>query len=253
VLAVNYFGFRSGEPWRQWRENHTCILLEDHSHDPASPWAQLSQADYAFSSLRKTAPVPDGAILWSPQGHPLPHAPDEEEDFSGSALKLAAMIWKREYLEGRASSAVKPLYRQWFREGEDVFDRTTEVSSASRFSKQYLIAGMPVQWRHQRESNTRHLLNQRNDTSKIHPLCVSWASGNAPLAAIFSFDSQTTRDLTRKRLEAANIYCPIHWPAPSDSDYAVRELAATILTVLTDHRYGRADMDRIASVLFAYD
>ena len=78
VLAVNYFGVRAGEPWQQWREKHACVLLEDHSHDPVSGWAQSSRADYAFSSLRKTMPVPDGAILWSPLGHPLPITADTE-------------------------------------------------------------------------------------------------------------------------------------------------------------------------------
>jgi hypothetical protein len=249
VLAVNYFGFRSGEPWQQWRKRQACILLEDHSHDPVSVWAQHSQADYAFSSLRKTMPVPDGAILWSPQGHPLPQT--TEEEFAGSALKLAAMIWKREYLEGRASPAVKSIYRQWQRAGEDALERSTKVFSATRFSRQYLAAGVPVRWRHRRELNVRRLLRQYQTSSRIHPVFVSWPPGSTPSGAVFRFDSPTSRDRTRKRLEAARIYCPIHWPAPSHCDQTVRELAATILTVPTDHRYGNVDMDRILRVLFA--
>ena len=66
VVGVNYFGVREAEPWQAWRERTECILVEDHAHDPASAWATTSTADYAFSSLRKTLPVPDGAILWSP-------------------------------------------------------------------------------------------------------------------------------------------------------------------------------------------
>lgn len=248
VLAVNYFGVRCGEPWRQWHEKHACILLEDHSHDPVSGWAKHSQADYAFSSVRKTMPVPDGAILWSPRGQPLP--PMADEDLSGSALKLAAMIWKREYLEGKATRTVKILYRQWQLAGEDAFDRSTKVSSASRFSMQYLLAGVPVRWRDQRKSNVQHLLGQRQISPEIQPLFTCWPSDSVPMAAVFCFDSQAARDLTRKRLEAANIYCPVHWPAPSYCDDKVRALAATILTIPTDHRYGNADIDRIARILF---
>ena len=44
------------------------VVVEDHSHDPSSPWAASSSAHYAVASLRKTMPLPDGGVLWSPQG-----------------------------------------------------------------------------------------------------------------------------------------------------------------------------------------
>src|ERR1700681_4870169 len=59
VLAVNFFGVRDKEPWEHWRSSHDCILLEDHTHDPVSPWALTSNANYAFSSLRKSMPITD--------------------------------------------------------------------------------------------------------------------------------------------------------------------------------------------------
>jgi hypothetical protein len=248
VLAINYFGIRSGEPWQRWHEKHSCCLVEDHSHDPVSGWALHSRADYGFSSLRKTIPVPDGAILWSPRGHPLPKVVDE--DLSGSALKLAAMVWKREYLEGRAVDAAKPLYRQWQRAGEDAFDRSTKLSSVSPYSRQYLTCGMPLGWRRQRAANVRRLLRQREPSFEAQPLFTSWPTDSVPMAAVFRFTSKLARDSARKRLEESDIYCPVHWPAPAHCDPAVRDMADTILTIPTDHRYGKADMDRIASVLY---
>ena len=56
VLAVNYFGVRSSAPWERWRQRVSCVLLEDHSQDPFSPWALGSSADYCFASLRKLCP-----------------------------------------------------------------------------------------------------------------------------------------------------------------------------------------------------
>jgi hypothetical protein len=90
VLAVNYFGIRSGEPWRRWHEKRSCFLLEDHSHDPVSGWALHSRADYAFSSLRKRMPVPDGAILWSPKREATQRfaVPDMAPSLSGSSAIL---------------------------------------------------------------------------------------------------------------------------------------------------------------------
>ena len=73
MLAVNFFGIRKGKAWQDWLSQHKdIILIEDHTHDPFSTWAQQSTAHYAMASLRKTLPIPDGAILWSPQKMSLP-------------------------------------------------------------------------------------------------------------------------------------------------------------------------------------
>jgi len=53
VIAVNYFGMRDGAPWTEWSSRHSCVLIEDHSHDPHSVWARRSRADYAFCSVGK--------------------------------------------------------------------------------------------------------------------------------------------------------------------------------------------------------
>ena len=50
-------------------------LIEDHTHDPLSLWARTSTADWCFASLRKTLPLPDGGVLWSPGGRALPWPP----------------------------------------------------------------------------------------------------------------------------------------------------------------------------------
>ena len=73
VLAVNFFGVRTFAAWSAWRlANRETVLIEDHTHDPWSSWALSSEADYAIASVRKTLPVPDGAIAWSPRMLPVP-------------------------------------------------------------------------------------------------------------------------------------------------------------------------------------
>jgi hypothetical protein len=247
VLAVNYFGVRGGDPWQHWRENNACVLLEDHSHDPVSGWARNSKADYAFSSLRKTMPVPDGAILWSPRGLPLPLTP--AGDGSGSALKLAAMIWKYEYLEGRATAAAKSVYRKWQLFGEDAFQQSTVVSSVTPYSREYLAPGVPLKWRRQRAANVRRLIRQLRTWSAAKPLFHSWPSDSVPLGTVICLSSPEERDLVRKRLEDSNIYCPVHWPASTDTNPVVRKLAATILTIPADQRYRDRDIDKVVCIL----
>jgi hypothetical protein len=246
VVAVNYFGMRDGTAWNFWRERNPCILMEDHSHDPVSVWALSSTADYAFSSLRKTLPVPDGAILWSPRGRPLPAQPLGQAD-GAVTLKLGAMIWKAEYLAGSDYPGLKRCFRSFQLHGEGLFDET-EVCSMSLFSSAYLEGGYPAVWRKQRIDNLSELL--RTPTSfGLEYLFSKCGPGSAPLCAVTLFESQTARDKCRSYLQYRNIYCPVHWPVPVYANSRVRELASRILSVPVDQRYTPADMRKVSKFL----
>ena len=120
VLAANTFGMREGAAWRDWLDRHDRVtLLEDHSHDPFSPWAAASHAHYAMASLRKTLPIPDGAFIGSPRGLSLPR-PDPSPS-PGAGVKLTGMMLKRAYLEGAPFS--KDAYRRMEVQSEDLLSR----------------------------------------------------------------------------------------------------------------------------------
>lgn len=246
VIAVNFFGVRGGENWRSWREQNPCVLVEDHSHDPVSGWALRSKAEYAFASLRKVLPVPDGAILWSPRGLPLPATGSSKS--SASVLKLAAMLWKREYLRGGSTPEAKSKYRAWQLAGEQAFD-TSAVSFATDLSRQYLSHGAPVKWRKRRVANTKRLLSKLRGNSEFRPIFRDWPQEAAPLGAVLEFDSMKQRDATLHRLQEHRVYCPVHWPATKGCDLAARELSGRLLTIPTDQRYSSRDMEKIAAFI----
>jgi hypothetical protein len=246
VVGVNYFGVRAGEPWQAWRERTECVLVEDHAHDPASAWATTSTADYAFSSLRKTLPVPDGAILWSPRGLPLPDQPAGGAD--GSELKLAAMLLKGEYLGG-GDDALKERFRRLQLDGEERL-ASSGVSGASPATRESLVRGVPLPWRARRSENTTRLLAALHGWELAEPLFTEWPADAAPLGAVFVFGSSADRDRVRSDLREAGVYCPIHWDdAATSSSERARELAGRILTIPTDWRYSAADMAGIASLV----
>jgi hypothetical protein len=245
VLAVNYFGAREGASWRAWRARTDCVLVEDHAHDPASEWATASEADYAFSSLRKTLPVPDGGILWSPRGLPLPDQP--AGGVEGSELKLAAMLLKGEYLAG-GDDALKERFRRLQLDGEARLGESG-VAGASAATREALVRGVPLPWRARRAENTARLLAALHDWEGAEPLFSGWPADAAPLGAVFAFDTKARRDRVRAALREAGVYCPVHWADAAESPNGrVRDLAGRILTVPTDWRYSTADVARIASL-----
>lgn len=245
VLAVNYFGVRSPEPWRKWREQHDCILVEDHTQDPFSYWALTSNAEYAVASIRKTAPLPDGAILWSPKHFSLPPAP-AGCDWQGATLKAGAMLYKRSYLEGKTSRGTKAVFREWQLQGEAELGHA-EPSTISPISQAILAHGIPKWWRERRSENARTLLAVLQDGA-TEPVFNKWPEGHTPFDLPLIFADREERDRSQRFLQAEDVYCPVEWVCDSD-DAEAMELSSRILSIPIDQRYGRADMERVAIVL----
>jgi hypothetical protein len=250
VLAVNYFGVRSFEPWRDWLGRRACILIEDHSQDPFSTWALESVASYAVSSLRKTLPVPDGAVLWSPSGLPLPAQPPEG-DWRGSMLKLGAMLYKRHFLEGTVAAESKSRFREWQLEGERELNEAP-LSAISPISEAILARGVPKWWRERRIENARVLLQALEGWAVAKPAFREWPEGHAPFDVPFVFSSQTERDYYQHVLQQHEIFCPVEWICDTP-DRAATELSLRILSIPVDHRYAREDMERIAATMLAVE
>lgn len=247
VLVVNYFGIQEGKKWQEWREaNNGVLLIEDHSHDPFSGWASTSKADFAFASLRKIFPVPDGAILWSPRKLTLPKEP-QLGDCTGSALKLAAMILKKDYLAD-LNIELKEVYRSFQRQGELMLgkDHSQAVSPWSRF---LLAPGLPVAWREQRKNNVTSFLSIIAASSSIKPLFTKWPDSNCPFNVVLLFSSKDIRNKSRILLIEAGIYPSVHWEQYNCCNQNVLDLSNRIMTIPADHRYGEEDMKYIASIL----
>jgi hypothetical protein len=244
VVAVNFFGVRAGTGWAE--RNAGWLLVEDHSHDPFSPWAVGSQADFAFCSVRKTLPVPDGGILWSPRGLDLP--PQPRGTAEGSELKLAAMLLKGRYLAAGGGNDLKERFRRLQLEGEEQLARSP-VAAASPAAREAVIGGAPLPWRVRRSDNAIHLLGLIAGLELAEPVFDEWPAGAAPLGVVLAFPSEEIRDRVRETLRERGIYCPVHWRVGRPASERVQELQARVLTIPADWRYSDADMERVASIL----
>ena len=93
VMAVNFFGLRDMALWAEWKRlNPETILLENASHTPFSYGA--ADADFAFGSLRKWLPLPDGGFLSAKNPaeifrKPASSMPDFASDFLAASLSRA--------------------------------------------------------------------------------------------------------------------------------------------------------------------
>nr|WP_296063812.1 hypothetical protein [uncultured Actinoplanes sp.] len=247
VLAQNLFGREDGRDWTAWIRAHPRVtVIEDHSHDPFGPWARASIAPYAVASLRKTLPVPDGGLLWSPQDLPMP-APDGPDN-PGSDLKLAAMLLKSAWLDG--VPVPKDKFRMLQQRGENVLlGSTAPIGIVTRVILPFLDID---RLRLAATANVRALREALPATPDWQVLAGGSGDG-APFRLQLLCRDGRTRDALLAHLAAHGIYAPVHWRQDRtgvwSGDEDAADLASRMLTVPVDHRCTPADLRRLTEVL----
>jgi hypothetical protein len=186
-------------------------------------------------------------VLWSARDLRLPEASTEAPSY-GSLLKIAAMLYKRRYLDtGETSAELKTAYLELQKAGEKEF---TEMKgqAISPISYDLVFRGTPSIWRSRREDNVRALLARASSIDGGKPLFHRWPAGNCPFNAMYVFESEAIRNRMRKRLIDAQVYTPVHWPIEHGSTAAM-DLSQRLLTIPVDFRCTEQQIQRIASLL----
>ena len=245
ILVANYFGCQDKRSCTSHlRRNRQALVVEDHTHDPVSHWARHSEADYCFASLRKTLPVTDGAVAWSPRGLPVDDALPAPELYETGVVAMAA---KFAYLHGRESD---PMLKTKFRSLQLTYKAELESqplgTGISRLSMSLVGSGCPHDWLTRRRKNVSELNRLLCDCGAVKLLTTGWPVGATPFACVIALPDPATRDHLRGSLIARRIYAPVHWPIESSTPVEAVALASTILTLPADHRYTEADTHRLS-------
>ena len=239
LLVVNTYGMRG-----PLRVETRADVVEDHTHDPLSPWAFRSEADYAVASLRKTFPLADGGVLWSPKALPLPAEREVTEGHRRAAsARLSAMGLKRAYLDGEPVG--KQVFRALLVAGERAIGRG-ELSGISAESRARLPTLPGHAWR---ERRARNLAAFRSALGPVEGARLL----DAPFAATLVFESAERRESVRESLIAASIYPAVLWPLETPGTVGIpprhRALSRRVLSLHCDFRYDEDDMRRVAEAV----
>lgn len=247
VLAVNYFAMRQSTIWESWRITHPdVIILEDHTHDPYSNWSKKSAADYCLASLRKTLPLPDGAVLWSPKG--LPMASLSGSPSKSCALKLTSMIMKSAYLSGA------PIPKESFRTLQLVAEAGFADHSAlspSPFTQAMVDVLDVEKLRALRLRNVQQFF-QSLDAGPCRKLRGNWPTDSVPFNGVVLCESSIVREKLRKHLTSNGVYTAIHWEQSLTSHVAERELSERIITIPLDFRYNTEDVSKVVDLIHRF-
>jgi hypothetical protein len=247
VVVANHFGMRRS-PASLDSFAPDAVIVEDHSHDLAAPWAMNSRAHYAVASLRKTLPLPDGGVAWSPRELALPPEPPLTRVHAAAALdRLSAMVLKGRYLAGHAVD--KAAFRTRAMSGEERMadGPPSGIAPVSRA----MLPSLPVgAWREQRRENYDTLLRALGPLRNVHVMAP------VPEAVAFAltlvFDTPKARDAVKRALIAARVYPAVLWsldhPMIDDIPKEHVDLARRVLSIHCDQRYVSGDMIRVAEI-----
>lgn len=245
LLRMNYFGLRS------WRDNsNLCIpVIEDHSHDILSEWAIRSNADWCVVSLRKTLPLPEGGILWSPRQYTLPSSLNSTlENDKVSYQRLSAMLLKSLYLSGQLLS--KKIFRTLFIETEKELE-TLSMCGMSNITLSLLKMLNIVELNCRRKENWHYLSTALS--GRIEFLSPEIEVDSTPFSFVLKLENKRHRDLVREKLIQKNVYPSVLWEIPSTQNKLIRTYGERLLSVHCDARYTLEDMselsERILSII----
>ena len=247
VLVVNFFGLRAEVDSSELRRSG-AFVVEDHTHDPWSTWAKSSKADFCVVALRKTLPVPEGGIIWSPCNAVLPVEPVVTSERQWAAdTKRAGMLLKSLYLRGHA--VAKGDFRDLLIEGEKRI--ATGVISGMTLATHALIACLPTDhWREQRLINFETLAQVLEVTCAYRVLRPE-RQGCVPFNATVVADTPKQREALRVGLIDRRVYPAVLWslemPVVGGIPSAHVDLSRRILSLHCDTRYSEDDLNRVAS------
>lgn len=241
VLRVNYFGSRA---YRSPENLSVAAVVEDHTHDLIGGWAMNSHADWCIASLRKTLPIPEGGILWSPVGLKLPAQPEKlDENERVAATRWEAMKLKARYLAG--GDVEKASFRAGYVDTEPFFD-TAPVCALDEGSKEYLRSFDIQDWYKRKRENWEILRDIKKEGVRVlgfeNYVCY-------PFSLVLVFDFQTDRDKVRKALIENQIYPAILWNIPAPTEGEIFKFSRGMLSIHCDARYTREDIITMKSFI----
>jgi len=232
LFRMNYFGLRA------YRSNAglNVPVIEDHSHDLAGDWAIYSNADWCIASLRKTLPIPEGGILWSPKKHQLPEpAMQFDKNILIAKKRWKAMRLKKDYLENKISD--KNEFRKLFLETESEFDELP-IAAITEDCKEFLSKFDVKTWFQRKQLNWLILSDIQSD--KVQILKRETEACNN-FSFIMLFQNTVIRDEVKNGLIVNSIYPAILWAIPEDRS-GPKDISDKMLSIACDGRYSTEDI-----------
>ena len=244
LLRVNYFGMRDFRS-----ENVPVPVIEDHTHDLMGHWSLYSEADWCIASLRKSLPIPEGGMMWSPKGLSLNEKGIMKSEKSSSEAEIIghkrwkAMEMKTAYLRGE--DVKKEDFRKILVETEEWFGTAEPIVMDER--SMAFVQELDINaWMNVKKRNWRLLCQLVNTKAQVlkpeHESCTMFS-------LVLLLESSKKRDVVRKKLIDSSVYPAILWSVQESASVSSKDFSERMLSIHCDGRYSEGDIRQLAVIL----
>lgn len=255
ILIIDYFGteyFVEKKIRKFLDQGNTVIVDITHSIFDKARRSQSHENLFYIASLRKTIPIPDGAIIFHSQ-----HFSDGDLDYSSNImLMLDAMILKNlytyennEFLSVNASDLKKEfrfIYKKSEERKDEQINQINHIPLISLMIMSNLTFDILLKKRKQNLSTIYE--NIINDEILLY----SYEKIRSPFMLPIYLKNNMKRKLLQKKLIKNDIYPPILWSirgiVPKRFRYE-HQLSNSMLSIPIDQRYSIEDMKKILIIL----
>lgn len=243
ILLINYFGILNLESTVNWLKSSypECVVIQDNVQ-AFFDMQKKTEADFVFTSFRKTLPVPDGALVISRNKVKL--SPLVKKEHPCVLLKLLGGILKQ---TKKYSAIDDKIYLHFFSKGESLLDIFRGSYQISDYSRAILVHLRYDKIKEKRRKNAGYI--RKNLLEMGIREIINIDPDKIPLfIPVFVKE----RDEVRRKLFEEKIFLPIHWPL--NKKYLKKMSTAAHfseneLSIIVDQRYGMEDMKRIIEIL----
>lgn len=248
IILINYFGLLDlNETIEAIRKQvpEPIIMLDDVQNYYG--FETESDYDYAFTSLRKWFPVPDGGIL-KVKNKAKRKALLEVYDLMNDSNLFVSYKLSGDLLKSYREVIKDEVCLELIEKGEELLDHNYKcrISDISYKLFNTYIKKEQENAANRRKDNARYL---HEGLLKLNIKHI-YKESAVPLFIPVFLDSDK-RDVVRKKMFDNNIFCPVHWKKTKESDsLTVSNILYDMeLSLICDQRYNLSDMDRILEIL----
>jgi sugar transferase EpsL len=206
-------------------------------------------ADLCVASLRKTLPVPDGALVWSPTGVRLPEVPTLSGGHASAARRLrAALDAKATLLRGERSDKPEVLREIVAAVGE--LEASSEPSAALPETAERLLGfDLVARW-DAREANRAATVARLQQLGVLGEGRLELLE--TPFMLVLLAATHADRERLRAGLIARDLYPAVLWPHDHcAAGSPERDFGDRMLAIHIDARYSPSDLERVADHVHA--
>lgn len=239
IVNVDFFGLKK----LNLTAYKKSILIDDLTHNILA--YNSSTAHYCFGSLRKELPIPTGGFCYSPKKHALPKGNYNHYSEELAVKKLTAMFLKKQYLEKGLD--VKPLFRSFFVEAEEEFEKDFTRSSMPLAAKSILTTLDVEGILKAKAGNIKTCVSQLADIEQIK---VNLNNAFTGLGIIIECENPEIKKRLLSHLIENSIYPATLWP--NQLSLSDKETEHKVLFLHVDYRYTTDDVLYISNAIKSY-